>query len=104
VTTKVAVEELLSGLGSGTAGGSVGSGCVLATAAVLEITVPEAVPLNTSYEARKVAVSPRAKVGMVQTDWPLVAPTLGKAQLVPLGADTVANDAKDVFAGMASVT
>jgi hypothetical protein len=47
-TRKVAVEELLAALGSGTAGGSLIVGCVLAALAVFEITVPEAVPASMS--------------------------------------------------------
>jgi hypothetical protein len=96
----VAVEELLSVLGSGTAGGSVGAGCVLATLAVFEISVA---PLSVSYAARKLAVSPRASVGIVQIDWPLLAPTLGKTQFVPAGADIAANDENVVLNGMPSV-
>jgi hypothetical protein len=102
-TIVVAVEELLSVSGSGTAGGSLPVGCVLAALAVFEICVPSARPVITSYAVRKLAVSPRASVGMVQIVWPLLSPTLGKTQFVPVGAEIAANDENVVFSGMASV-
>jgi hypothetical protein len=93
-TTTLAVEELLALLGSGV---------VLDTLAVSEITVFEAVPEITSYVARKTAVSPRARLGIVQTTSPELAPGAGLAQLVPTGATVGANSKKVVFAGTLSV-
>jgi hypothetical protein len=94
-----AVEELLMSLGSGVAG--VGSLNTLDTLAVLEMTVPA--PPVTSYVARKMADSPRAKFAIVQTVVPELLPPLGLAQLKP-GPEIGAKDENVVFAGMLSDT
>src|SRR6476619_3073991 len=92
-TSTVAVEVLLSTSGFGT------SAVLLETVAVFEITVPFGT-VPTWYVAIKKAVSPRARLAMVQTVEP-VSPTFGLVQL-NTGPASRSKDAKVVFAGTSS--
>src|ERR1043166_2707886 len=91
VTATVVVELLLS---------VSGSGVVLLALTVLESTVPF-VTASTTYVATKSALSPRARVVMVQVVVP-VSPTFGFVQ-VNNGPDSWPNDWNVVLAGTSSV-
>jgi hypothetical protein len=90
-TTVVEAAVLLAVLGS------VG---VAETVAVLEMTVPGAVPVLTLTTSGKLAPAPEATEGFVQLTVP-AAPTAGVVQVQPAG--TGAKDTKVVFVGMTSV-